>query len=85
MITIQCHNNHDTYHVYYGTYVYIYDGELVADFNKEDLLTPDVDITEEEKQRMKDDITIMNTRKQRIEMALMEVLQEYQHTRIDER
>jgi hypothetical protein len=56
-----------------------------ADFKKEDLLTPDITITEEEKQKMKSDITILNTRQERIEMALMDVLEEYHHTRIDER
>ena len=57
MITVQCHNIN--IYVYCG----VYDGELVQ-IPTEDLLMPDIDITEEEKQGMKDDITIMNTRKQ---------------------
>ena len=58
---------------------------IAADFKKEDLLTPSITVTEEEKRKMSSDVTRVNTREERIEMALSDVLEEYNHTRIDER
>ena len=56
---------------------------LITDFKKEDLLTPDITVTEKEKQNIQNDITVVNTRKDRIEMALKDVLEEYSVTCID--
>ena len=43
---------------------------FAADFKKEDLLTPSITVTEEEKWKVSSDITTVNTREERIEMAL---------------
>ena len=58
---------------------------LCTGFKREDLLIPDITITEEEKKKMKTDITVCNSRKERVRMALDDVLTEYHRTRIDER
>ena len=55
---------------------------IITDFKKEDLLTLDITVTEKEKQNIQKDITVVNMRKDRIDMALKDVLEEYSVTRI---
>jgi hypothetical protein len=45
----------------------------------------DPDLSDRSDEVIKSDITILNTMKERIETTLMDVLEEYRHTRIDER
>ena len=54
-------------------------------FKQEDLLTTEITITKEEREAMQKDITITNTRQQRMQMAMKDVVKQYSCTRIDER
>ena len=57
----------------------------LAGFKEGDILQPKITITQQETERMKSDITILSGRKDRLCMAVRDVVKAYSHTHIDER